>query len=74
VEMISSRPEHTRKCSKVEYLCRIIYDFQKSRVTVSWDQKVSVSAKKNSCLCTFNRICVVRAFFGFGLVIIEPGA
>ncbi len=37
--------EHTRKCLKVEYLSRIEYDFQKSRVTGPWDQKVSVSAK-----------------------------
>ncbi len=32
-EMISSLTEHTRKCLKVEYLGRIEYDFQKSRVT-----------------------------------------
>jgi hypothetical protein len=38
--------EHARKCLKVEYLDRIEYDFQKSRVTGSWDHKVSVSAKK----------------------------
>jgi hypothetical protein len=38
-----------RKCLKVEYLGRIEYDFQKSRVTGPWDHKVSVS-----CLCTFN--------------------
>jgi hypothetical protein len=31
---------------KVEYLSRIEYDFQKSRVTDPWDHKVSVSAKK----------------------------
>ncbi len=31
---------------KVEYLGRIEYDFQKSRVTVPWDHKDSVSAKK----------------------------
>jgi hypothetical protein len=31
---------------KVEYLSRIEYDFQKSRVTGPWDHKVSVSAKK----------------------------
>ncbi len=46
--------EHARKCLKVEYLGRIEYDFQKSRVT---GPKVSVSAKKVkkkiSCLCTF---------------------
>jgi hypothetical protein len=56
--MISSLTEHTRKCLKFEYLGRIEYDFQKSRVTGSWDHKDSVSAKKvfkkNSCLCTFN--------------------
>jgi hypothetical protein len=36
------------------------YDFQKSRVTGSWDHKDSVSAKKVkkkiSCLCTFKRM------------------
>jgi hypothetical protein len=45
---------------KVEYLGRIEYDFQKSRVTGPWDQKVSVSAKKIlqkfSCLFTFKPI------------------
>jgi len=49
--------EHARKCLKVEYLGRIEYDFQKSRVTGPWDHMVSVSAKKVkkkiSCLCTF---------------------
>jgi hypothetical protein len=30
---------------KVEYLGRIEYDFQKSRVTGPWDHKDSVSAK-----------------------------
>jgi hypothetical protein len=45
-ERISSLAEHARKCLKVEYLGRIEYDFQKSRVTGSWDHKVSVSAKK----------------------------
>ncbi len=44
-EWISSVGEHTRKCLKVEYLGRIEYDFQKSRVTGPWDHKVSVSAK-----------------------------
>ncbi len=39
--MISSQ-----KCFKVEYLGRIEYDFQKSRVTDPWDHKDSVSAKK----------------------------
>jgi hypothetical protein len=38
--------EHARKCLKVEYLGRIEYDFQKSRVTGPWDHMVSVSAKK----------------------------
>jgi hypothetical protein len=50
--------EHARKCLKVEYLSRIKYDFQKSRVTGPWDHKDSASAKKVktkiSCLCTFN--------------------
>ncbi len=53
----SSHAEHARKCLKVEYLGRIEYDFQKSRVTGPWDHKDSVSAKKVkkkiSCLCTF---------------------
>jgi hypothetical protein len=44
--MISSLTEHTRKCLKFVYLGRIEYDFQKSRVTGSWDHKDSVSAKK----------------------------
>jgi hypothetical protein len=44
--MISSPPEQTRKCLKVEYLSRIEYDCQKSRVTGPWDHKVLVSAKK----------------------------
>jgi len=48
---------HARRCFKIEYLGRIRYDFQKSRVTGPWDRKVSVSAKgvkrKVSCLCTF---------------------
>jgi hypothetical protein len=38
--------EHARIYLKVEYLGRIEYDFQKSRVTGPWDHKVSVSAKK----------------------------
>ncbi len=49
--------EHAWKCLKDEYLGRIEYDFQKSRVTGPWDHKVSVSAKKVikkiSCFCTF---------------------
>ncbi len=48
-----------QKCLKGEYLGRIEYDFQKSRVTCPWDHKVSVSAKKVkkkfSCLCTFKQ-------------------
>ncbi len=44
--MILSHPEHSRKCLKVEYLGRIEYYFQKSRVTGPWDHKDSVSAKK----------------------------
>jgi hypothetical protein len=60
LEPISSHAEHARKCLKVEYLGRIEYDFQKSRVTGPWDHKLSVSAKKVkkkfSCLCTFNKI------------------
>ncbi len=60
--MISSLTEHTRKCLKIEYLGRIEYHFQKSRVTGSWDHKDSVSAKKvfkkNSCLCTFKKISI----------------
>jgi hypothetical protein len=57
LEPISLHAEHARKCLKVECLSRIEYDFQKSRVTGSWDHKVSVSTKKVkkkcSCLCTF---------------------
>jgi hypothetical protein len=34
-ETISSLAQHTRKCLKVEYLGRIEYDFQKSRITGS---------------------------------------
>ena len=60
-EPISSHAEHARKCLKVEYLGRIEYDFQKSRVTGPWDHKDSVSAKKvkkkiHACVplnCTF---------------------
>jgi hypothetical protein len=44
--MISLLTEHTRKCLNFEYLGRIKYDFQKSRVTGSWDHKDLVSAKK----------------------------
>ncbi len=70
-EQILSHAEHTgnrfhRMLSmrgnviKVEYLGRIEYDFQKSRVTGPWDHKDSVSAKKVkkniSCLCTFKSI------------------
>ena len=63
-EPISSHAEHARKCLKVEYLGRIEYDFQKSRVTGPWDHKVSVSAKevkKNFILCTFKHFpCIFR--------------
>jgi hypothetical protein len=55
-EPISSHAEHAQKYLKVEYLGRIEYGFQKSRVTGPWDHMVSVSAKKVkkiSCLCTF---------------------
>jgi hypothetical protein len=46
--MISSLAEHAWKCLKVDYLDRIKYDFQKSRVTGPWDhKKVSVSTKKS---------------------------
>jgi hypothetical protein len=44
--MESSLAEHTQKCLKVEYFCRIEYNFQKSRVTDPWDHRVSVSAVK----------------------------
>jgi len=61
-EPISSHAEHARKCLKVEYLGRIEYDFQKSRVKGPWDHMVSVSAKKVykkiSCLCTFNTFTI----------------
>ncbi len=43
---VTEHTEHARKCLKVEYLGRIEYDFQKSRVTGPWDHMVSVSAKK----------------------------
>ncbi len=46
-EPISSHSEPARKCLKIEYLGRIEYDFQKSRVTGPWDHMVSVSAKKS---------------------------
>ncbi len=46
MEMISSHPEHPRKCLKVKYLGQIKYDIKKSRVTGPWDHTVSVSAKK----------------------------
>ncbi len=45
-EPISSHAEHARKWLKGEYLGRIKYDFQKSRVTGPWDDMVSISAKK----------------------------
>ncbi len=45
-EPISSHAEHPRKCLKVEYLSRIEYHFQKSRIAGPWDHMVSVSAKK----------------------------
>jgi hypothetical protein len=45
VEPISSHAEHARKCLKVQYLGRIEYDFQKSRVTGPWDHMVLYSAK-----------------------------
>ncbi len=63
-ELVLSHAEHTGTdfiaCLKVEYLGRIEYDFQESRVTGPWDHKVSVSAKKVktkiSCLCTFKPV------------------
>ncbi len=58
-EPISSHAEHARKCLKVEYLDRIEYNFQKSRVTGPWDVRfrfLQKSIKKISCLCTFNRM------------------
>ncbi len=65
-EPISSHAEHARKCLKVEYLDRIEYDFQKSRVTCPWNHKVSVSAKKSkkySCLCTFKELYLKNFLF-----------
>jgi hypothetical protein len=63
--------EHARKCLKAEYLGRIEYDFQKSRVTGPWDHMVSVSAKKvfkkNSCLCTFKDDWFLRKYFAANL-------
>jgi hypothetical protein len=59
-EPIASHAEHARKCLKVEYLGRIEYDFQKSRVTGPWNHMVSVSTKKSfkkiSCLCNFKGV------------------
>jgi hypothetical protein len=46
LSILGTDAEHAPKCLKVEYLGRIEYDFQKSRVTGPWDHKVSVSAKK----------------------------
>ncbi len=63
-EMISSLTEHTRKCLKVEYLGRIEYNFQKSRVTGPWDHKDLVSAKK--CIKNFH-VCVPLILWGYGL-------
>ncbi len=64
LEPISSHAEHARKCLKVEYLGRIEFDFQKSRVTGPWDHMVSVSAKKVkqkiSCLCTFKKGIILQ--------------
>jgi hypothetical protein len=81
VEPISSHAEHARKCLKVEYLGRIEYDFQKSRVTGPWDHIFSVfckkSIKKISCLCTFNpsfphcllsNVCLPPAFLSVCLL------
>jgi hypothetical protein len=52
-----------RKCLKVEYLGRIEYDFQNSRVTGHWDHKNSVSAKKvlEKGLCTYNNYNLISA-------------
>ena len=64
MEPISSHAEHAQKCLKVEYLSRIEYDFQESRVTGPWYHKVLVSAKKvlkkfHACVplttCTLHR-------------------
>jgi hypothetical protein len=46
--MFSLLAEHARKGLKVEYFGQSKYDFQKSRVTGPWDQKVSVSTKKST--------------------------
>ncbi len=58
-EMISSLTEHTRKCLKVEYLGRIDYGFQKSRVTGPWDHKDSVSAKTFHACVPLNKKSLV---------------
>ncbi len=60
VESISSLAEHTRKFLKVEYLGRIEYNFQKSRVTGPWDHKVLVSAKnkKRNIMLVYLKITV----------------
>jgi hypothetical protein len=47
MRMLSIRGNDFIACLKVEYLGRIEYDFQKSRVTGPWDHMVSVSAKKS---------------------------
>jgi hypothetical protein len=64
-EPISSHAEHARKCLKVEYLGRIEYDFQKSRVTGFWEHKDSVSAKKvkkkfHACVPLKSRVRAAR--------------
>jgi hypothetical protein len=41
-----SLAEHMSKCLKVEYLGRLIYNFEKSRYTYPLDYKDSASTKK----------------------------
>ncbi len=54
---------------KVEYLSRIEYDFQKTRVTGPWDHKVSVSAKKSK---TKFHACVPLTYGDDALLWVHP--
>ncbi len=58
MEMISSHPEHTRKCLKVKYLGQIEYDIKKSRVTGPWDHTFRFLQKK----LKKNHACVPLTF------------
>ncbi len=64
-EPILSHAEHARKCLKVEYLCRIEYEFSKivlqalGTIRIRFLQKKS---KKNSSLCTSSGLPGLRLF------------